>query len=172
MQRTLTNDHFTLRPLTVPDAAWLKDFWNLPEVNRNTASIPAKVDEDFVSGRIKQANEGEEAQTHIVRLNEDEGKAAGVISIKRKTPREAFYLAYAIHPDCWGKGIATQAGETLLGWSDKFAVPKFYISGHFTDNPASGAVLRKLGFLPCWRAPVFSVARDEMVDHLYMSRLF
>jgi len=171
MQKTINADDLTLRPLTVADLSWLKDFWNIAEVNRNTGSIPASVDEDFVRERIHRAGEGEEAQTHIVRLIETEDQPAGVISIERSNPRDAYSLGYAIHPDSWGKGIATKAGRALLDWTDKFISPAYYVSGHFTDNPASGRVLKKLGFLPCWRGPVFSIARDEIVDHLYMSRL-
>ena len=171
MPKTLTSDRFTLRPLAKVDTSWLARFWSLPEVNRNTATIPANVNEDFADNRVVNAMEGEEAQTNIVRLIECENERAGVVSLGRSSPRDAYSLGYSLHPEFWGKGIATEACQMLLNWTDQFVYPKYYVSGHFTDNPASGTVLRKLGFLPCWRGPVHSIARDETVDHLYMSRL-
>lgn len=172
MQKILKTKRLTLRPLALVDINWLKDFWSIPEVNRMTASIPARVDEDFVRARIEAAAEGDEAQTKIVRMIElEDGTRVGVLSIERNTTQEPFSLGYAIHPDFWGQGIATEASKALLDWADGFVTPQYYVSGHFTENPASGGVLRKLGFMPCWRGPVYSTARDEKVDHLYMSRL-
>ncbi|WP_022693349.1 GNAT family N-acetyltransferase [Ponticaulis koreensis] len=172
MQKILKTKRLTLRPLAAVDTAWLLGFWNISDVNRMTGSIPAKVDEDFVRGRIQAAAEGDEAQTSIVRMIElEDGTRTGVVSLDRTTTQEPFNLGYAIHPDFWGQGIATEAGQAILDWADGFVTPKYYVSGHFTDNPASGNVLKKLGFMPCWRAPVYSTARDEKADHLYMSRL-
>ncbi|WP_293613259.1 GNAT family N-acetyltransferase [Ponticaulis sp.] len=171
MQKTLKSKRLVLRPVAPVDADWLVDLWSLPEVHRNVASIPASPDKDFVLRRIHSGNEGEEAFTDICRMIELDEKRAGMISLNRTSIVDAFGLGYSLHPEFSGQGIMTEAAQTLLNWSDGFVAPKYYISGHFTDNPASGSVLRKLGFLPCWRAPVYSIGRDERVDHLYMSRL-
>ncbi len=171
MAKSLKTDRLVLRPLATVDAAWMVSFWREKEVYRNTGSIPANVDDEFVEKRIKSAHDGEEAQIAMIRIIELNDERAGIVSLNRSTTTEAYSLGYAIHPKLKGQGIATEASGTLLNWADSFVTPRYYISGHFADNPASGAVLRKLGFLPCWRGPVFSAGREEKADHIYMSRL-
>jgi RimJ/RimL family protein N-acetyltransferase len=55
-------------------------------------------------------------------------------------------LGYWIAEAQWGKGYATEAGRAVINiarWTLK--LPRL-TSGYFTDNPASGRVLAKLGF--------------------------
>lgn len=56
--------------------------------------------------------------------------------------------AYFIDPAHWGQGFATEAMRTLL-WdaAERWGVTEIG-ADHYADNPASGAVLRKLGFTP------------------------
>ena len=57
-------------------------------------------------------------------------------------------IGYWIAPDHWGHGYATEAGRAVIDIA-RFGlrIPRL-VSGHFVDNPASGRVLRKLGFTP------------------------
>jgi RimJ/RimL family protein N-acetyltransferase len=54
-------------------------------------------------------------------------------------------LGYWIGRDHWGRGYATEAGHAALEIARAMG-RKRVLSGHFVDNPASGRVLRKLGF--------------------------
>ena len=55
-------------------------------------------------------------------------------------------LGYWIVPSHWGRGYATEAARAVVAAArDSLRIDRL-VSGHFTDNPASGAVLRKLGF--------------------------
>src|SRR3546814_17120897 len=54
-------------------------------------------------------------------------------------------MGYWIARPYWGLGFATEAGRQLLHIARAMNLPKLSV-GHFVDNPASGAVLRKLGF--------------------------
>lgn len=57
-------------------------------------------------------------------------------------------LGYWIARERWGAGLATEAGQAVLRFArDTLRLPRL-IAGHFLDNPASGRVLRKLGFQP------------------------
>lgn len=171
MPRTLSTKRLLLRPLAGVDAAWLASTWRMPEIYRYAASIPPDVDTEFAHERIRQANEGEEAGTMISRLIEIDDNRAGMIGLGRSHRGEAYSLGYHLHPDFWSQGIMTEAGTALLEWTDTFIAPRYYVSGHFADNPKSSHVLRKLGFMPCWRSKVFSAGRNENADHVYMSRL-
>ncbi|QIQ86650.1 GNAT family N-acetyltransferase [Erythrobacter sp.] len=56
-------------------------------------------------------------------------------------------LGYWIARPFWGQGFATEAGRAVLAIARVLGVREIHGS-HFLDNPASGAVLRKLGFEP------------------------
>lgn len=68
-------------------------------------------------------------------------------------------LGYWIARPYWGLGFATEAGRQLVHIARAMNLPKLS-AGHFLDNPASGAVLRKLGFRPTGKvAQRYSLAR-------------
>lgn len=72
---------------------------------------------------------------------------AGGIGFAR-TPEDELEFGYWIARPFWGRGFATEAGRAVIANArDSMRVPRF-VAGHFTDNPASGRVLHKLGFCP------------------------
>lgn len=54
-------------------------------------------------------------------------------------------LGYWIARPYWGLGFASEAGRVVIKIARALGHRKL-VSGHFIDNPASGRVLRKLGF--------------------------
>ncbi|WP_422121132.1 GNAT family N-acetyltransferase [Paragemmobacter straminiformis] len=66
-----------------------------------------------------------------------------------------------LDPAHWGRGYATEALSAFLA----LVMPRFGLTsieaGHFGDNPASGAVLRKVGFVETGREAGSSAARLE-----------
>jgi RimJ/RimL family protein N-acetyltransferase len=60
-------------------------------------------------------------------------------------------IGYWLTPDAWGRGYATEAGRAMLEIARYSLGHRRLVSGHFVDNPASGHVLRKLGFMPTGR---------------------
>ena len=54
-------------------------------------------------------------------------------------------LGYWIARPYWGLGFATEASSAVVNIAKAIGHKKL-IASHFTDNPASGKVLRKLGF--------------------------
>ena len=80
--------------------------------------------------------------------------------------------AYSIDPRHWGSGYAFEA----MGAFFEYFMRKFNLSvveaDHFDDNPASGAVLRKLGFQELGKGMGKSQARLEPAPvTLYRLRL-
>jgi RimJ/RimL family protein N-acetyltransferase len=73
-------------------------------------------------------------------------------------------IGYWIAPDHWGQGYATEAGHAVIDIArNGLRLPRL-VSGHFIDNPASGRVLRKLGFAPTGQVvPRLSLARGQEV---------
>ena len=73
-------------------------------------------------------------------------------------------LGYWIARPYWGKGYATEAGRGLIEIARLLGYERLE-AGHFLDNPASGRVLRKLGFRPTGKvAKRHSCGRGEDVD--------
>ena len=56
-------------------------------------------------------------------------------------------MGYWIGKPYWGRGFATEAVEGALGWARGRWKKRAVGAGHFPDNPASGQVLAKAGFL-------------------------
>lgn len=72
-------------------------------------------------------------------------------------------LGYWIARPFWGNGFAAEAAKAVVDIARALGHRKL-VSGHFTDNPASGRVLRKIGFRPLGRvANRYSVARGRDV---------
>jgi RimJ/RimL family protein N-acetyltransferase len=89
-----------------------------------------------------------------------------------RRPSGAVELGYWIARPHWGKGFATEAGRALIDIARTLKLPRLEGS-HFVDNPASGRVLEKLGFVPTGlSAARYSCARGaEAVSKLYRLRL-
>lgn len=77
-------------------------------------------------------------------------------------------LGYWIRPDRWGCGYATEAGRAMIAIADMLGVDRLMAS-HFIDNPASGAVLGKLGFRPSG-APTLVRSAGRPADARHMIR--
>ena len=71
----------------------------------------------------------------------------------------AWELGYWLTPTAWGCGYATEAAGAMLRHARDGLRVAAVQAGHFCDNPASGAVLRKLGFVATGTRPYPSLAR-------------
>ncbi len=70
-------------------------------------------------------------------------------------------LGYWIAKPQWGQGYATEASRAVLRLARTLGHRRV-TAGHFLDNPASGRVLRKVGFRPTGEVrPRFSLARGR-----------
>jgi len=85
-----------------------------------------------------------------------------------RRPSGAVELGYWIARPHWNQGFATEAGLALIAIARTLGLARLEAS-HFIDNPASGRVLDKLGFVPTGlSAERYSCARAGEA----MTRLF
>lgn len=71
-------------------------------------------------------------------------------------------LGYWIAAPFWGRGIATEAAQAVCAETFQTLDVARLTAGHFADNPASGRVLRKLGFSPTGETGQrFSIGRGD-----------
>jgi RimJ/RimL family protein N-acetyltransferase len=71
-------------------------------------------------------------------------------------------LGYWLGRPYWGMGYATEAALALMDWGRDQLGVKVFTAGHFADNPTSGAVLRKLGFVHSGSSELFGLARQRI----------
>ncbi|MCJ2183148.1 GNAT family N-acetyltransferase [Novosphingobium sp. 1949] len=68
-------------------------------------------------------------------------------------------LGYWITREAWGRGFASEAGRAVVDLARTLGHRRI-VARHFIDNPASGRVLRKIGFRPTGRTlELFSAGR-------------
>ncbi len=76
----------------------------------------------------------------------DSAEAIGTIGVD-PCERADAELGYWIARKAWGHGYATEAGRAVASMTRAMGYRRLS-AAHFTDNPASGRVLRKIGFVP------------------------
>ncbi len=101
------------------------------------------------------------AATFVIE-HEDHG-VVGVLGLFQDAD-PAPETGYWIGRDFWGRGLATEALEGAMVWASKRWRRRALVAGHFSDNPASGRVLEKAGFLYTGEVrDGFSRARNAVV---------
>lgn len=149
------SERLLLRPIWPED--WQAVYGGIADegVVRNLASAPwpySKQDARDFASRVPAPNE-----PRFLITTACNGHVVGCIGLDAPTDgsetcedRGAVEIGYWIARQHWGKGYATEAGRAVLSIAGALGYLRVYGS-HFLDNPASGAVLRKLGFEPTGR---------------------
>ena len=160
----LETRRLTLRSPQVEDAPRLAELANDYDIARMTLRMPhpyAPKDAEAFVAHVN-ANDPRRGATFLME-HEDEGPV-GVLGF--------FYdadplpeMGYWVGRPFWGRGFATESVEAALVWASKRWRKKGVFAGHFADNPASGRVLEKAGFLYTGeRRRRVSKARAAMTD--------
>lgn len=96
------------------------------------------------------------------------GKSELIGSCGLTQMHDTIEIGYWIARNHWGLGYATEAAKAVLDIAYSLGHKQIH-AGYFTDNPASGHVLRKLGFLRSGPiVPRFSKGRGEEIDMIPM----
>ncbi|WP_174278656.1 GNAT family N-acetyltransferase [Sphingomonas bacterium] len=77
---------------------------------------------------------------------------------------DGLEIGYWLTPSAWGRGYATEAGRATVAMARHALGQRRLTAYHHADNPASGRVLRKLGFQETGTARRHSLARGAEVD--------
>ncbi len=161
-----------LRRLVPADAGPFTEAVNDPRIYRMLASVPpGQTKAQTLAWIATHTRQKEENTGHYFAIAPKAGKPSGIISATRDMPDRPFDIGYWLVPEAWGHGYCTEAGLAVIGWLENTCGAAALVSGYFADNPSSGKVLRKLGFLPCGRSAMFSKGRGECSDHIMMARI-
>jgi [ribosomal protein S5]-alanine N-acetyltransferase len=75
-------------------------------------------------------------------------------------------LGYWLDEAAWGRGYATEAARAVLDFSFGQLALTRVTSGHAADNPNSGHILTKLGFIRTGQTRTWSNPRGGEIDQL------
>jgi len=153
-----------LRRLAPADAAALAAGLNDLEVAKNLVAVPHPYGADDAATFLR----GPAASPHMLCAGLwVEESFAGCVAIDATAgfPELGYWLVRA-H---WGRGIVSAATRALVDLAFAATAIEKIVSGHFVDNAASAAVLRKLGFKPAGIVETRSRARAEPVRLVAMN---
>ena len=152
-----------LRPGFIEDAPALAAAIGDEAIARNLARLPWPYGVDDARTWLSQPADPLLPSMLMIQRTEGTPRIVGGIGIHRiddaAGAAAGLEIGYWVARPFWGLGFATEAGRAMLGLARAHGLPRL-ASGHFIDNPKSGAVLRKLGFRPTGRiVPRYSLAR-------------
>lgn len=146
----MKTDRITLRPWRESDAETLFMFAKDPDVGPRAGWRPHASEEE---SRAIILSVFSNPTTWAIVWNET-SKPIGAIGYGESCncalparPDEPT-IGYWVARPFWNMGICTEALTLLVGHLKKDTHHKSVVSGHFVDNPASGRVMEKCGFIP------------------------
>lgn len=111
--------------------------------------------------------------THIVTAEatwkvslKETGEMIGTIGLRPIIKNTVSELGFWYGQVFWGYGYATEAAKAVIEHAFNDLNLTKIIAGHFVANPASGKVLKKLGFLQIGRSPRECMAQNKMLAHV------
>lgn len=152
-------ERLLLRPGFIEDAPELAQAIGEEAIVRNLATAPWPYGEEEARAFLSMERDPALPGFTILKRTNGAPRIVGGIGISPRSDADGLEIGYWIARPYWGLGFATEAGRAVMGIARAMRLPRL-TAGHFIDNPASGAVLRKLGFRPTGRTVNrFSLAR-------------
>lgn len=138
-----------LRPGWAEDAEALTAAIADEAIVRNLASAPCPYRQDDARSFLAGWTDAPLPRFLMVQRTASDPRIIGCIGIDPIADGRTE-LGYWIARPFWGLGYATEAGRHMVELARTLGIDEL-TAAHFADNPASGAVLRKLGFKPTGR---------------------
>jgi RimJ/RimL family protein N-acetyltransferase len=160
-------ERLLLRPGWAEDAPALARAIADETVVRNRATAPCPFALEDAEAFLAAPRDPAMPSFLITERTDGPPRIVGACGLGRR-PSGAVELGYWIGRAYWNKGFATEAGHALIDIARTLKLPRLEAS-HFLDNPASGRVLEKLGFVPTGLSTTrYSCARGgEAMARLY-----
>ncbi len=159
-----------LRPFTLSDAPQVQQLAGDPLVADMTDCLPspyrdglaeawiASLDETFAQGR----------NATFAVLGRAEDRLVGCVELDFNPMEPEAELSYWLGQPFWGHGYATEACRTALRFAFRDCGLQRVFAYHFTRNPASGSVMRKLGMARerfVAQYPLLQNKREDVIVH-------
>ena len=160
-------ERLLLRPGWAEDAPELARAIADEQVVRNLATAPWPYVLEDAEAFLAAPRDPAMPSFLITERTDGAPRIVGACGLGRR-PSGAVEMGYWVARQHWGKGFATEASKALIEIAKALKLPRIEAS-HFLDNPASGRVLEKLGFVATgMSATRYSCARGgEAMARIY-----
>ncbi len=146
---TLTTERLLLRPPALGDAEQLHRLVNDWEVVRMLSNLPfpypRTLTDEWIASTVRQREQG--TGYHLVIAGHEDGQelVIGCVGLRLDVRPGVANLGYWVGRRFWGHGVASEAAWRVARWAlANLAVQR--LEAHVAeDNPASAAVLRRVG---------------------------
>lgn len=161
---TLQTPRLRLRAPVLADAPRIAMFVGAWEVARMLARVPHPYTEQDAKNWIGDPD-GEARRYVVVHAN----GVIGVVGLELRDQAGTYELGYWLAQPFWGRGFMTEAAAAVIEALRACDPSAAVTCCHFADNPASAAVIRKLGFVATGERQLDCRARGQAVRALTYS---
>ncbi len=162
MSILLETERLLLRTPRAADISELVPLINDFEVSKYLSRVPYPYTEDDASTFMERIEKGLKAgNDYVFAIRLKSGAFIGLTGIH---PIDSWEFGYWIGKPYWGQGYATEAGRRAVRYAFEELKADTVNAGWFHDNPRSGRVLAKLGFVPVGEAEMNCVSRGCTVN--------
>jgi RimJ/RimL family protein N-acetyltransferase len=169
MAPLLKTERLTLRPVQLDDAPRIAAFTREPDIARMVSVMPDPqpliAAEGFILISMARLALGRD---YVFAIDLPGVGLVGVIGAHPKPGR--VEIGYWVGKPHWGRGFATEAARATADFAASLDAGPV-TARHFADNPASGRVLQKAGFVYTGEVkPIFSLSRGVSAPSRQMVR--
>lgn len=145
----IETERMILRPLSVSDADDIYERWTSDD---RVSKYVRWCTHNSVNDTIEwlKFEEGNIANDKVYQWGftlKNNGYLFGSGGLVYNEKEKAFELGYNIMHKYWNQGYTTEAAKAILEFAINELKQTEFVSWHAVDNPASGAVMRKCGFV-------------------------
>ena len=165
MQTTIRTKRLILRPFVEADARRIAYLAGEYDVAKMCGRVPhpyTMADAYDFLGFMSQGWDSAREYAFAVTAPIDGLVGSCGVSRVEGGPAGAFELGYWLGRPYWGLGYASEASQGVMDWARDNAGAHTFAAGHYLDNPASGNVLSKLGFVATGKQDLYGLARQAM----------
>ncbi len=143
----LHTQRLTLRAPQPRDAAQIAERIGIKDVAWNLGRAPYPYELSDAEAFIEKAGTNwAEGKACVFMLEHPTDGVIGCTGLD-KHGENLWEIGYWAGKPWWGQGFVSEAAQAVMEWAETEKEISGFVSGHFTDNPASGRVLEKLGFI-------------------------
>lgn len=152
-----------MRPVEIDDTEPFIDVCGEYDIVKMTASWSWPVTKEVARERFCNALKFDPSKRLTLAILHDDG-FIGLAGLGIKDDTDVHKLGYMIGRSWWGRGLMTEAVKALCQHGFSAMNADVIEADHYFDNPASGRVLEKAGFVKIRPADdTYSAARQENV---------
>ena len=153
--KVLETERLLLRPFTPDDAEFILRLLNEPSFIRHIGDKDVRTTEQAVSYLLDGPIRSYVLHGHgLMRVEVREtGQPIGMCGLLRRKPDQDPDLGYALLPEAWGRGYASEAASAILEYGSRILGFPRILALVAPGNARSIQLLQKLGFMLAGSSP-------------------